>query len=385
MEILKVIASSVIIGSLFILIVGMFINIKATRTYRVLVLLFTMSMSVFAYAFEPARGADLYRLQQYANSLRFSGDSFFQALFNAEGTLVGTSTAGMISFNLLCMVVRWLGDVHWLSTLSVLISMGVLTSLVVDFAISEGYSSRAIGWGIFLTFIGLQLQYVFSGVRNAMAVSYTLLGLYLLLYKNRRWIFPGILFLLAVTMHPIVLIIVPPVLLAKCKRQTALRLAALLAIPCIYMLAQLLVNVPVGFIQYAVSRIAFFEDTGYQFDRPEMIADILIFIATALAYWYLGRTGKIDMQGKFGIFYKNAYMLLGFIMLGCVVKRDFILRIGYIMGIASVPLVSKMLFAVKNADTTTNLIRVLLVVTLLACGAKVYYDTTIGILSWSFS
>ena len=68
MEILKAIALLTIIVSMFILIAGMFVNIKAGRIYRVLVLLLAAAMSVFAYTFEPGRGLDLYRLQQYVNS-----------------------------------------------------------------------------------------------------------------------------------------------------------------------------------------------------------------------------------------------------------------------------------------------------------------------------
>ena len=384
MDILKFLAGGYIVLFCFILIVGLFSKIKVGYAYRVGVVVLAISAAVFAYCFEPGIGLDLYRLQRYVQSVSFNGTNLWASIWGAEGVLGGVSLSGMVSFNFLCYIVRLLGDVHWLSTISVFFTIGILLSVLTDYVIDNGYSSREFGVGAILMFLGMQLQYVFSGVRNGMAVASVVLGLYLLLYKKRSPILPIILFLVGATMHPAVLILAVPVLLCRIKNQNMVRGVCLFAIPFIFILPNFLRNIPVPFFQYLGNRIAFYENVEYQYDRPEMIANILIFITVGTLVWINRRRSKFEVQDDLEAAYLNAYYILGFLMVGCSVHRDFALRIGYLMGIMAIPIVSRLYSADEAGAHKMSFSTLVLTGTILVCAAKVYYDTILGFSHWTF-
>lgn len=384
MDIIKFLAGSYIGLFCFILIVGLFSKIKVGYAYRVGVVVLAISAAVFAYRFEPGIGLDLYRLQRYVQSVNFNGANFWTSIWGAEGLLGGVSLSGMVSFNLLCYIVRLLGDVHWLSTISVVFTIGILLSVLTDYVIDNDYSSREFGVGTILMFLGMQLQYVFSGVRNGMAVAAVVLGLYLLLYKKHSTILPIVLFLVGATMHPAVLILAVPVLLCRIKNQNVVRGVCLFAIPLIFMLPNLLRSIPVPFFQYLGNRIAFYENVEYQYDRPEMIANILIFITVGTLVWINRRRERFKVQGELEAAYLNAYYILGFLMIGCSVHRDFALRIGYLMGIMAIPIVSRLYITDESQPYKLSPTTLVLTVIIIVCAGKVYYDTILGFSRWTF-
>ena len=384
MDLLKLLAGSYVLIACFILIIGLFIKLKVGYAYRAGVILLAMSASVFAYRFEPGVGLDLYRLQRYVQSVSFNGTNFWASIWGAEGLLGGISLSGMVSFNLLCYIVRLLGNVHWLSTISVIFTIGILLSVLTDYVIDNGYSSRELGVGVILTFLGMQLQYVFSGVRNGMAVAAVVLGVYLLVYKKRAPILPIILFLVGATMHPSVLILIVPAVLCRVKYQKVVRGVCLLAIPLIFMLPNALKSIPFPFFRYLGNRIIFYQSVEYQYDRPEMIANIMIFAVVGIVVWIKRKRGLFEVQEGLEKLYLNAYYILGFVMIGCSVHRDFALRIGYLMGIMAIPIVSRLYITDESKAYKLSPSMFVITGTILVCAVKVYYDTILGFSHWTF-
>ena len=115
-----------------------------------------------------------------------------------------------------------------------------------------------------------------------------------------------------------------------------------------------------------------------------MIANILIFAVVGLVVWVNRRRGKFDVQEGLETLYLNAYFILGFIMIGCSVHRDFALRIGYLMGIMAIPIVSRLYFADESQSYKLSPTAFVLSGTILVCAAKVFYDTIVGFSHWTF-
>lgn len=369
---------------IFILLMGILLRIRVGLFYRFGVIFLALSAALFAYCFDPSTGLDLYRLQKYVQAVNFSGPDFWSSIWGAEESLAGTSMSGLVSFNLLCYVVRLLGDIRWLSAISVFTTIGILLSVLTDYVIANKYSSKEFGIGAILIFLGLQLQYVFSGVRNGMAVAAVVLGAYLLFYKKRGVALPIVLFFIGATMHPAVLILSVPVLLCRLKNQKAIRLLGVLAIPLIFMLPNVLTRIPLTFFQYLSNRIAFYQNTEFQYDRPEMIANLLVFATVGICAWIQRRHGLMTISRGLEGWYMNAYYILGFIMIGCSIHRDFALRIGYLMGIMAIPIVCKIFRSDSCRLKKMGYPSMALIVVIAVCAAKVYYDTALGFSHWTF-
>lgn len=382
MEVLKAICGFYMILYLWLLLIGLILRIEVDQTYQVISLLFALSVGVYGFCLEPSRALDLSRLQNYIRTLRFSGNSFFSKIWGAAGIMGGYSTKGMLGWNMLCYIVQLLGDVNWLSAISVMIIFATTMGVIVDFAINKGYDSRAVGIGVALTFMGMQVQYVFSGIRNALAVSLAVLALYLIFYRKKHFVLSGILLLLAVTTHTMVAILAVPIVLAKIKKQRLVRGIALFTLPIMFEIAEALQKMSIPFVSTVVSRILFYTSVQYPYDRPEMIANIVVFIVVGFVYWLLLKREYLE-ESEFQRLYMNAYYLLGTMMIGCSAHRDFTLRIGYLMGIATVPVICRF-FELKEWNKFTSVLSYIVMLTVLACCTKVFYDTAFVMSQWSF-
>lgn len=388
MEVLKFIAGGYLILSGMILIIGAFCNIRVNRTYRFLVIGIALSVAVFGYCLEPTRDLDLFRLWRYARNLDFSQGNVIRSILGVDQvsvSLAGTTMSGMISFNTLCYIVKLFGDLHWMSAISCTISFSILLSIIVDYTITTEKSSKQLFLAIMITFMGLQVNYVMQGIRNAMAVSFCVLGLYMLFYKRKGRIIPYVLFFMGVTMHATVLILLPVVLLSKIKKQKTVRIVAFFTMSILFFLANRSISVQFGFISYLSERILFYTDIAYEFDRPEMIADVAVFIVIGLSFWFLLRQGLISIDSEKERRYVNSYILLGIAMISCVQRRDFALRIGYLMGIGAVPMLHKLLYTQNKTTKGGKIISAGIVVSILTCSLKVAYDMWYVFSRWTFN
>lgn len=357
-------------------------NYKVTRVWYVFLFIWALVLANMAYHLIPNKRLDLYRLQQLAEGMRFSDSSMWTLLTED----LGENFKGLFTFNVLCYVVSIMGN-QWMSTISVLITIPLLMYVVISYLISKNYTCRALLVAICVTFMGLQIHYIFSGIRNGIATAMTIFALYRM-YRHKRILLSSIiLYFFAIMMHPAVLVVAPVLAMATYgKNQNVFRVIALFAIPIIFAVARLFMTIPNSLIQYIGNRVYFYEDHSYAADRPEMIANIAIFLAVALSNWFLTRENCFRKQSKMETIYTNFYYLLGFAMIGCVMKRDFINRIGYLMGILSVPLICKIFFDVKRQKQSadTKLIGFAMFFGLLACCAKVFYDTLWVMTKWIF-
>jgi len=73
-------------------------------------------------------------------------------------------------------------------------------------------------------------------------------------------------------------------------------------------------------------------------------------------------------------------------MIGCVIRRDFSLRIGYIMDIAAIPVFNKIMFRRQFSSKNQNdrIIPLIIAAGLIACCGKVFYDCWYTMSKWVF-
>lgn len=380
--ILQTLSTAYILFYVVLLVIGFVRPFRLSRLWYVLNVLLALSMAFWGYCLIADSSLDLYRLESYIDTIRNA--STIAAL--GDTVSFGNDFEGLIGFNALCYLIALLPDSgSWLAFFAALITMSLILPVLTSYVRSEGLNSRVLLPALIVIFMGMQLHYIFSGVRNSMAVAFAVAGLYLFFYKKKHKILALILLILSPTIHPSTLIILPAILICGIKGQLIWRACGLLAMPIAFLLAEYLQYSPITFINYVSNRILFYTDTAYKYDRPEMIANMLVFIGVGSTYWLLRHNGFINISENEKR-YANAYYFLGFVMLGCVVHRDFALRMGYLMGIGSVPLLCKIFFHPwqKTAPKTAVVLLLLLTYCILVCCYKVYYDTFYVISQWNF-
>lgn len=383
-EILKYMSISYIVLFLFFLIVHAFYPCKIGRGWYVAGALAIVSIAFCGFHFTPSKRLDVYRLSQVVNTMRAESQTITEALFTAEDQY-----GGLYFFRLICYFVAQTDSNHWLTVISIVLTIGPLYVVLLDYLRNEGYTSSAILPSLMLLFMGMQMPYIFSGVRNTIAVSSAVSALYLMFYKRKHYILSTVLCIVALSTHQMILVLVPTILVGYTKKhQWGFRIAALCSMPVIFIVAELLLKVPSNWTQQLATRITHYSDRAYGSDRPEMIANILVFLAVSLSHWILGLEHAYDSDDRLEKSYWNAYCFLGCMMIGCALRRDFTLRIGYIMGIASIPIVCRILFKLRHMRWKKSNYRVLaavLVFGILICCGKVYYDCWFSMSQWNFS
>ena len=361
--VLNIILVTYIVCFLMVLMLCFFKPVNYKFSFYVLVLLFVVSMAILGYLLEPNKYLDVYRLYETIDSMRFSSQSFFSKILG-----LNTSYPMLISFNLICFFISLTDENAWLSAISVLLCFGSIFYVLISYLKENQYSSKYLLPSLLLIFMGMQIQYIFTGIRNSIAVSLAFLGLYLY-HKYKSKVILTILFFASVTMHPVTLLLFLVMFICKSRHQIILRIVALFSSTIVFFISFLFRNIPYPFFNYLANRILFYSSNSYQFDRPEMIANFLVFIALAFSYRFL-ISNKQECETKLSKYYLNAYYLLGFTMLGFASYRDFNLRIGYMMGILGVPIYLYLFSRIKK-----NRYFFLINIGILLCFVKVYYDT----------
>lgn len=199
---------------------------------------------------------------------------------------------GLYFFRFLCFLISKTGNNNWLSVASIVLTMGPVYIVLIDYLRNEKYSTAAILVSLMLVFMGMQMPYVFSGIRNTIAVASSISAIYLIFYKRNHYYLAAVLCCMAVTTHQMILVLIPTVIVGIIdKHQWKLRMLALCAMPIIFTIAEALLRLPIEFLQQLAGRIVHYTDRAYGADRPEMIANILVFLTIAASHWLLGQEG----------------------------------------------------------------------------------------------
>lgn len=363
-----------------LLIIGLIRPIQITRLYKVLSFLASVALAFWAYQLKPGTRLDLYRQFLSIEFVSGNSKSFIDAVLHPADAYTG-----LYGLNAFFYLITKLGSVHWYPAIATFFTTFLLSVCLLDYLTINGYTSKEYAYGLLLIYTGMPMVNVFSGVRNALAISIIIFALYQMIYKNNTHrVLHYVLIFLAATIHPASLLIFPPILVTNLrpKLQKILRFAALLTLPTIFAVSRLLATTPISTLRYIGMRVLFYENVQYQYDRPEMIANIAVFLAIYVVVYVFEKNRELIVDCGLGRKYLNTYIFLGYLMVGCSVHRDFTLRIGYLMGILGVPLVLKINKA--NVTEKDRVVKVLMNIGIIVCMAKVYYDTFYSIGRWDF-
>lgn len=380
---LQIIATSYLLFYILVVLVSANRRVSVSRKWYLLTGLAVLSIAVWAYSLEPHKKLDLYRLQLYVEQIQYMDASFIECIITGIGNY-----KGLVSFNALCYVVGLLGNLRLLSFFSVLLTLTPILFIILDYIRTEKYDSRAYLMAVLITFMGMQLQYVFSGVRNGISVSFAVTAVYLKYRKKCKGIWPYLIYFISFTMHPISFVLLPVIIVSRFRYQRVLRGVALFSLPMVFGIGRILAKLPLQLLNIVGERLSFYSTSAYIYDRPELIADISVFIVFSFSYWLMKKGGAFEKEASGFQRYLNSYYFLGFMMLGCSLHRDIALRIGYFMGISAIPIMCKTIFDEHNSlypKRQFRQIRRIMVALILVCCAKVYYDTVFVMMQWNWS
>ena len=79
-----------------ILFAGSFKNIRVTRIFYSLSIIFALCVGIWGFSLEPSVRLDLYRLHNYVRFLQFGTGSFFSKIWSAKGMPGVDSTEGIL-------------------------------------------------------------------------------------------------------------------------------------------------------------------------------------------------------------------------------------------------------------------------------------------------
>ena len=382
-ELFKIITIFYMVFFLSLLLLGGIKKIRVSKTYYVLAFVFLLCASFWAYGLTPGNGLDLYRLHESVDWVRQNSTGVIDAVLNPNEKYIG-----LTGVNFLFYLVSCTNSNRWLQTVSVFVTGAIIFYVVINFIRSKDYNSRQLLIALVLTFMGMPVQYILSGVRNAMAVALALLSSYWIFYKRSKHpIVAVVVYFLGATIHPIVFLLIPVIALAFCKKQYLFRALALLGLPIAFSLAPLLSYVPIKIVQYISVRLLYYQNISYAYDRPEMIANLAVFSVVGLSWCFCIKNRYIAEPSHNEKIYLNVYYLMGCLMIGCSVHRDFTLRIGYMMGILAIPIVLKLLSRMRKEKENPFQQKLLITgiyLSIFVCAIKVFYDSAYGLSFYSF-
>lgn len=316
-------------------------KIKLSKGLTVLsFVVFSLSISVLVYYLQPPLNWDLTRHFSCLDSIRNSGISFGQFLFENKFAVGGSEFTSYVAFNVIRYLVIKISDNNSiLPWLCVLIDYLIVSYIIIDW--SKENNSKVKFSSFLLCFTFLPLVYAASGIRTALAAAIIGLGIYLYLYKEKKAVVFVILAIIAVTIHPVMLIAAPFVFLARYETGIKGYVIVFVVSISIDSLATLFLTSKFSYL----ARIAYLykrytSDDQFRGGRYCLFGDI--FLICALLVIYLMKKKRCDKSN-----YRNKdaalYSFLIFYMcyiLGNIGNYDMVLRPAYLLGVFAPVLVS---------------------------------------------
>ena len=179
LEIVKPIMLGYLLAFLMLLIIGLIRPIRITGLYKGLAFLASVALAFWAYQLEAGRKLDLYRQFQSIEWVAGNSKNFIDAVLHPNDAYTG-----LYGLNAFFYLTTKLGTVHWYPAVATFFTTFILSACLLDYLKMNGYTSKEYAYGLLLIYMGMPMLYVFSSVRNALAISIIIFALYQMIYKN---------------------------------------------------------------------------------------------------------------------------------------------------------------------------------------------------------
>lgn len=298
-------------------------------------LLFTLSLSIFAYYLNPPSNWDLSRHFYCLDSIRNSGTSLSEFLFHNKSSIGGKEFTSFVSFNLVRYVIVKLFDSnHMLPCFCVFVDYLIISYIMVDWSSENAKNGKVKVTSFLLCFTFFPLIHAISGMRTALAATIMGLGIYLYLYKEKKifiFIVPSII---AVTIHPVMLIAVPFVFLARFK----LGVKGLIIVFAVSLLVErgatyLLSSKYSYFARIAYLYKRYTSGDQYRGERFSLFGVIIIILVLIVIFFIMRKKYEEQYWSKTHSLLYSFLMYYIFFILGNLGNYDMILRPSYLLGV----------------------------------------------------
>ena len=333
------------------------LNVGDTQK-KIVYSVFVIALAVVAYCMKPPSTWDLSRNYILLDTIRNSGLSFYQFVFGGKATYIADGYRSLIFYNIYrYLFVNVFNNNAWFQTITAIIVYTIQFYIIYDYRREKDIS---ITLTMLLSFAFLPFVYVTSGIRNALAASIMGITIYLYLYK-KRIVWPILLAIIAITIHPSVLIAVPFVILSRMRMGVKGVIWVAVVSFGTQLLATLLSNSGVTFLrQIGKSYLLYSGSSQYRGGRGNLYG-ILIMTVVFILYFLWNRKSRFDKNAEKDV--NEFLMLLLVYMAGNFLNYDLVLRPGYIIGMFGPFLANKM----QNLDQKRSVRMILNFIIILSC------------------
>ena len=165
----------------------------------------------------PKTSYDLTRHYEHLTAIRNSGMGIWKYIFHGAAEISDYNYRSMYTFNALSYIIGRYLPKETFPLISLLLCYGIFGYILHDYRKKVQLSNFFIATAVMVSNCLMPILYVYSNVRNQMAVSIMALAIYQWIYKRKKMILFIVLSLLAGTIHPIALAAIPFLILSNIK------------------------------------------------------------------------------------------------------------------------------------------------------------------------
>lgn len=171
-------------------------------------------ISLLAAFIVPKADYDLSRHYSELRIIKNSNMSFLDFVFNSS-KISDANYRYAYTFNVIRFFISKYLLKEVLPFISIFFCYSILGYIILDIKKRADFSNGYIGMSLLISSGFLPILYVYSGIRNEIAMAIMALVIYLKIYKKLNLISFVILTIIAATIHPLALVVVPFVFLVK--------------------------------------------------------------------------------------------------------------------------------------------------------------------------
>lgn len=297
--------------------------------------LFSMALTILTYYIKPPLNWDLRRHFYCLDSIRNSGISFGKFLFHNEFAVGGKEFTSLFSFNLIrYLIIKLFHNNQMLPCFCVFVDYLIISYIMIDWSYENVKNRKVRFISLLLCFTFLPLVHAASGMRTALASTIMGLGIYLYLYKSKK-IFVFIVFsIIAVTIHPVMLMAVPFVFLARFETGIKGMIIVLAASLLIERLATYLASSRYRYLARAAYLYKRYTSSDqYRGGRYSLLGVLCILFVIIMIFFIMKKKYEERYWNKNHTLIYSFLMYYIFFILGNIGNYDMVLRPSYLLGV----------------------------------------------------